>query len=174
MLTSLAAPSPDPLAKHFPVNFTCKPAVVERISTTVPSFNLGDDAVKQPLWEKDEFVTEIYEWLSLIRLQSPRIDPSDDIDPYLSRYQLPQSRDGNPTNLCKVSWQGFFSSRWVRQILIDAATTVPSKSWFALSMTTMATSKTLAGEEDDVVVLVPPIEDNSNRSCYIWEVKSHE
>ncbi|KAL7936423.1 ribonuclease P 40kDa subunit domain-containing protein [Trichoderma chlorosporum] len=35
--------------------------------------------------------TEMYEWLSLVRLESPRVEEGDTIDPYLSRYSPPEA-----------------------------------------------------------------------------------
>ncbi|KFG86630.1 putative ribonuclease P protein subunit p40 [Metarhizium anisopliae] len=34
----------------------------------------------------EERGTDLYEWLSLVRLESARVEPDDNIDPYLSRY----------------------------------------------------------------------------------------
>ena len=115
----------------------------------------------------EDFSTGLYEWLSLVRLQSPRIQVGDQIDPYLSQYQVPNAeREGK---VCKISWQGFLAPLWSRQILIDIVTALPAKSWFAFSTTTFP--KGLAGDKTECTVLRPP---NSSGEYLMWEVKAHE
>ena len=48
----------------------------------------------------DEHVADIFEWLSLLSLESPRILSADTIDPYLSRYEVPGSDAGQSDNDC--------------------------------------------------------------------------
>ena len=70
--------------------------------------------------EYEEYAADLYEWLSLIRLESPRILSSDQIDPYLSRYRAPgDGQTHEPANLCKISWQGLLSSAWARKTVVD-------------------------------------------------------
>ena len=61
---------------------------------------------------------DIYEWLGLVALQSPRILKADDVDPYLSRYQVSQDQTNtDATNLIMLSWRAFIPSVWVRSLL---------------------------------------------------------
>jgi ribonuclease P/MRP protein subunit RPP40 len=115
----------------------------------------------------EDFSTGVYEWLSLVRLQSPRIEVGDKIDPYLSRYQVPESEA--ESKICKISWQGFFAPYWSRQTLIDIITTLPPKSWFSFSTTTF--SKGLAGDNAECTILRLP---SSTGEYLMWEVKGHE
>jgi ribonucleases P/MRP protein subunit RPP40 len=116
----------------------------------------------------DCFSAELYEWLSLVRLGSPRIDPKDDINPFLSRYQTPGS--GDLAELYKISWQGYLSPIWCRDILVHVMATVPTKSsWFSFTTTTF--SKGVAGNNAECTILRPP---NSTGEYLMWEIKSHE
>ena len=114
-----------------------------------------------------DFSTEIYEWLSLVRLQSPRVQRGDQIDPYLSRYRLPEGSE--PNNLCTITWQGFISPAWCRKTLLDIVDTLPPKGWFAFSTTTF--SKGLVGDNTECTILRLP---NSSGEYLMWEVEAHE
>ncbi|KAL6863636.1 ribonuclease P 40kDa subunit domain-containing protein [Trichoderma novae-zelandiae] len=114
--------------------------------------------------------TEMYEWLSLVRLESPRVVAGDSIDPYLSRYAPPEA-DGAvaQTPVCKLSWQGFLSSSWLRSIFVDIVTSCPSQSWFALSSTTF--SRNILGGCNELTFLRPP---ESSGEFLMWEIKSQD
>ena len=62
---------------------------------------------------------EIYEWLSLVGLQSPRVVLGDAIDPYLSRYQVPNDNSENTMNLVTLTWTGFLPAQWVRGLFAE-------------------------------------------------------
>jgi ribonuclease P/MRP protein subunit RPP40 len=109
----------------------------------------------------------LYEWLSLVRLQSPRIQVGDQIDPYLSRYQVPEGEAKG--KICRISWQGFLAPSWCRQTLIDIITAMPPKAWFSFSTTTF--SKGLAGDNSECTILRPP---DSSKEYLMWEVRGHE
>jgi ribonuclease P/MRP protein subunit RPP40 len=115
----------------------------------------------------EDFATGLYEWLSLVRLQSPRIEAGDQIDPYLSRYEVPGAEQQG--KICKISWQGFLAPSWSRQTLIDIIIALPPQAWFAFSTTTF--SKGLAGDSVECTILRPP---NSVGEYLMWEVKTHE
>ena len=118
----------------------------------------------------DESVTEMYEWLSLIRLESPRVATGDDIDPYLSRYALPTDNGAVKTAaLCTVRWQGFIPSNWVRKVLVDVLLSVPPRAWFSLSATTLGTR--IGGSHAECTILRPP---DSPGEFILWDVHGHE
>jgi len=122
--------------------------------------------------EAQEFATELYEWLSLVRLQSPRVAVGDAIDSHLSRYQVPGDADGQQSSvLCKVGWEGFFPSSAARQLLVDTIVALPSKAWFAASISTFGSSKGLAGDGVECTVMRPP---KAPGEYLLWEVKGHE
>ena len=116
------------------------------------------------------FATDIYEWLSLVRLQSPRVAAGDAIDPYLSRYQVPDEY-GNAvdTKFSMIRWQGFLTAEWVRQLLVDVLTTLPSNKPFALAATSF--SKGTIGDSSEVAFLRPT---DAPGHYLLWEVEGDE
>ncbi|OIW28797.1 hypothetical protein CONLIGDRAFT_654905 [Coniochaeta ligniaria NRRL 30616] len=168
---STSTPGPDPLTPHAPTKFTSKPGITQDISVTLPTLKPDTEMVAsgdRDMYE--EFATELYEWLSLLRLESPRILSSDQIDPYLSRYRAPgDSQDHQPASVCKISWQGFLSSAWARKTLVDVILALPAKTWFSLSATTFSSGMTAESTE---FALFRPSE--SPREYLVWEVKSHD
>lgn len=167
------APDPDPLEAHFPTKYTSKPGVQQSVDVALPPFDPHDGILNQSREDTEIFCAELYEWLSLVRLQSPRVETGDSIDPYLSCYQVPGERgDAHPhAKVCVVSWTGFFSSRLAREILIDAMAAVPSKSWLSVSFSTFPSSKGLSGGCAECTFFRPP---KSDGEYMLWEVKSHE
>ncbi|KAI3534633.1 ribonuclease P 40kDa subunit [Colletotrichum filicis] len=164
-------PSPDPLDQYFPTRYTCEPSFAPDFQVQTPPLSLPLDIIQngdRPGLE--DFATETYEWLSLIRLQSPRVKAGDTIDPYLSRYQVPGDPDTpSHASVCKISWQGFFASHWVRGVLINALVALPSRTWFSLSATSF--SKGMTGDSTEVAFFRPP---ESLGHYLFWEVKGDE
>lgn len=120
--------------------------------------------------ELEDFSTESYEWLSLIRLGSPRVASNDVIDPYLSRYRIPKTDEaGDKVQVCTISWKGFFSPDWFRQLLVDVLVTCPSKSWFGLSATSL--SRNVAGSSDELTILNLP---ERVGEFIMWEMNGEE
>ena len=122
--------------------------------------------------ELDEYATDVYEWLYLVRLGSPRVAVGDTIDPYLSTYAVPGGLDGEGAQegkLCRVSWEGFLSPTWARQLLADVVLAVPPKAWFSLSATSFARS--IVGDHTECTILRPP---GSPGEYFLWDIKGHE
>ncbi|KAK4183115.1 ribonuclease P 40kDa subunit-domain-containing protein [Podospora australis] len=164
---STTGPQPDPLLPHSPSSFTSNPTITRDINAVVPTLIPPTSTEQNARDDLEDFSSELYEWLSLVRLQSPRVLEGDQIDPYLSRYEVPGG--SQPAKTCKISWQGFHSSSWARQTLMDIIIALPPKTWFSFSTTTF--SKGLAGDNSECTVLRPP---NSSGAYLMWEVKSHE
>ncbi|OHW99458.1 ribonuclease p mrp protein subunit pop1 [Colletotrichum incanum] len=164
------APSPDPLDQYFPTRYTCEPALVSDMHVQTAPLAIPNEVIQngdRPGLE--DFATETYEWLSLIRLRSPRVDAGDSIDPYLSRYQVPGDADADTpphSKVCKITWQGFFTSDWVRSVLINALVALPSRTWVSLSATSF--SKGMTGDSSEVAFLRPP---SSPGHYLFWEIK---
>lgn len=120
--------------------------------------------------ELPDFASEIYEWLSLIRLQSPRVSPTDSIDPYLSRYQVP-GEPGTQTasKLCTVTWEGFLSPSFARQLLVDTIIALPSRTWFSMAVSSF--SRGFSGDAAESTFLRPP---EATGEYLLWDVRSHE
>jgi ribonuclease P/MRP protein subunit RPP40 len=142
---------------------------MQDVFVNLPPLRPGSDMVASGDREEyEEFATDIYEWLSLVRLESPRILLGDGIDPYLSRYRVP-GETPQTASLCKVSWQGCFSSAWARRTLLDMILALPAKTWFSFIATTFSSG--LIAESSEVTLFRPP---ESPREYFLWEVKSHD
>ncbi|KAI4864179.1 ribonuclease P 40kDa subunit [Hypoxylon rubiginosum] len=167
-------PVPDPLSRHYPTQYTSHPEISEGLLVKVPSLKPPAAILdRRDSLELEEFATDIYEWLSLLRLGSPRVDANDKIDPYLSGYSVPgdaeDGQNGQNHRLCRISWQGFIPPNWTRQILADAILALPSKSWFSLSATSFA--RGITGDSADCTVLIPP---KSLGDYFLWDVRRHD
>ena len=123
--------------------------------------------------ELEEYAAEVYEWLSLVRLGSPRVAVGDKIDPYLSTYAVPDGLDNDSDGtqegrLCRLSWEGFLPSTWTRELLAEVILAVPSRSWFSLSATSFARS--VVGDHAECTILRPP---GSSGEYFLWDIKNH-
>ncbi|KAK7995238.1 hypothetical protein PG990_014011 [Apiospora arundinis] len=164
-------PDPDPLADFAPVKYTSSPFITEDCHTLIPVITPPQSSLgKGGKLDLEEFATDMYEWLSLVRLDSPRITAGDNIDSYLSRYSVPTAQgEPKPVTLCKVSWQGFIDPNWTRQVLVDLILSTSSRSWFAMS--TSSFEKGVAGKGSDCMILRPA---NSPGEYVMWDVHGHE
>jgi ribonuclease P/MRP protein subunit RPP40 len=133
---------------------------------SIPDLDAFSELATSSKADAMELATDMYEWLSLARLDSPRIHFGDNIDPYLSGYQVPRQKDKKPASVRKVSWRGFIQPSWVRQLLVDVIIQLPSKSWFSLSSTAFATSPN--GDSAECVLFRPP---TSPEQYMLWDVK---
>ncbi|KAL2756468.1 hypothetical protein ACRALDRAFT_1081689 [Sodiomyces alcalophilus JCM 7366] len=169
---SPTSPDPDPLQQYAPVKFTSNPGLSPAVQVEMPTLAMPSEILAHGnRSDLEDFATEIYEWFSLVRLESPRVAANDDIDSYLSRYRVPS--DAGPTvqsKVCKVTWQGFVTADWVRGLLVDVLATLPSRAWFSLSATSF--SKGLnKGDSAEVAFLRPP---NSPGQYLLWEIKGED
>lgn len=127
-------------------------------------------AVGNSRQDLEDFATDIYEWLSLLRLDSPRVHPGDSVDPFLSRYAIPGApEDLSQVSLCKVSWQGFIAPAWARQTLADIMLSISSRSWFSMSATSL--SKGVTGDNTECTIFRPS---NAQGEYFLWDIRGHE
>lgn len=167
----IIAPTPDPLSRHYPIKYTSHPEVSEGIPTKIPLLKPPPAILdRKNSLDLDEFATDIYEWLSLIRLDSPRVNGDDKVDPYLSGYAVPgDPEDVQKGKLCRISWQGFIPPKWTQHTLVDVIHALPSKSWFSLSTTSFV--RGITGDSADCTILRPP---NSTGDYFLWDIKRHD
>ncbi|KAI1133156.1 ribonuclease P 40kDa subunit [Nemania abortiva] len=166
-----STPSPDPITQHYPTKYTSDPALIQNMAVRIPSLGVPSAVLAdQTRQELDEYATEVYEWLSLIRLDSPRVKLGDSIDPYLSSYAIPgDSSESSEGRLCKISWQGFIPPKWAANTLAELIKTLPPKAWFSFSATPF--SRVAMGNGADCTVMRPP---SSPGEYVLWEIKGHE
>lgn len=163
----LVAP-PHPLQKHFPVTVNCTLEISTEIEVHLPGLKPPDGF--RDIYEDDfsDFSVETYEWISLVSLNCPRVDPNDRIDPFLSRYAPPAAGDQNlgATRLVKISWNGFASSSWAHNIFVQALLAAKPGMWFSYTVLGFEESVRTGGR--DCTILKPPGEQNE---YILWEVE---
>jgi ribonucleases P/MRP protein subunit RPP40 len=125
--------TPDPLDTHFPTRRTVSPEASQSIRVKMPSLKPPSEVDPSYGAEFEDYAVDIHDWLSLVLLESPRINSDDKIDPFLSRY-APPGDSFKDTKLLKVTWQGFMSSSWAHQIYVQMLLAVPKDAWFAYSV----------------------------------------
>ncbi|KAI1747406.1 ribonuclease P 40kDa subunit [Xylaria castorea] len=164
-------PSPDPMAQYHPTKYTSNPALVQDLAMKIPPLSIPSTVLAdQTRQELNDYATEIYEWISLVRLESPRVKLLDNIDAYLSTYAVPgDTSKNNEGRLCKISWQGFIPPGWVANTLAELIKTLPPKAWFSLSTTPF--SRVAIGYGVDCTIMRPP---SSPGEYVLWEIKGHE
>src|SRR2546423_11885070 len=116
LLICNVADEPTLLNPHHPNNRLCSFSEVRLDSVAMPK-------LEPPIWDEDffkedleEYAAGIHEWLSLVRLESPRVSTDDQIDSFLSRYSVPGSDNypaEKPAELVRLRWDGFMSPTWV-------------------------------------------------------------
>ncbi|KAJ4028518.1 hypothetical protein NW752_000779 [Fusarium irregulare] len=160
-------PNPEPIQQFFPTAFTSTPIASQDLAVLQPNLDVDPEVLAENDREALEyFATESYEWLSLIRLASPRVKPRDSIDPYLSRYCVPGDK-AQETKIRKISWEGFMSTQWLHGLLMDVLAVCPSGTWFSLGATCF--SKSIPGTSDELTILRPP---NEAGKYLMWEIKA--
>ncbi|KAI9731668.1 MAG: hypothetical protein M1818_007798 [Claussenomyces sp. TS43310] len=131
---SSQAPSPDPMEAHFPNVVNCEPQISPNIKISMPRLEPPSDPGAPDDDDFGEHSVNLYEWLSLIALESPRVTIDDQIDAYLSRYAPPESRSAEPViaEVVKVTWTGFISASWAHNVFVQTLIVATSKTWFAV------------------------------------------
>lgn len=105
-----------PIAKHHPLNSEVAPQ--EKIAERVPVPNLSPPHSLDSGDGFEDWALDTYEWLSLLAMGSPRICSEDAIDPFLSRYQVPDGNEENIINMITLKWTGFITAPWIRQMFV--------------------------------------------------------
>lgn len=145
------------------------PETFEGFDVTLPPLRSPAELVSEAQ-DLPDSVSEMYEWLSLVRLQSPRIFSKDIINPYLSRYRPPGETDEQRTvKLCTIAWEGLLTPSFARQMLVDVILNLPSHEWFSLAVSSFPQS--FAGDAAECTVLRPP---KSPGEYLLWDVRSHD
>ena len=105
-----------PITKHHPVTRECSPQ--KKITERVRAPNLSPSHSSDSDAGFEEWALETYEWLSLVAMESPRIISEDNIDPFLSRYQVPENNSEKTVNMATLTWTGFIPASWIRLLFI--------------------------------------------------------
>lgn len=105
-----------PIAKHYPVTHICSPRLTTSPPVLVPNLAHSDCASSHDQFE--QWSLETYEWLSLVAAGSPRVLRGDTVDPFLSRYQVPDANDGKSLNLVTLTWVGLIPPGWITALFM--------------------------------------------------------
>lgn len=104
-----------PLEKHHPTIVSCSPLRKDYHDVLVPPIDMGGlvDASQDDV---QDLCQEFSEWIALVSLGSPRVVAGDSVDPYLSRYSVPQVEISKPPDLVSLKWRGLIPSHWISQL----------------------------------------------------------
>lgn len=155
---------PDPLAQHFPQQITCSPKLLNDIQVKRPPLKPSNGDTKVYAGDFEDFAFETLEWLSLVSLESPRINSDDKVDSFLSRYRPPESSSTVET-LVKVTWEGFLAPSWAHKTLIEALASAPQGAWFSLYVGGF--SEEWSGDGRNCTILKVP---GAPNEYLLWEV----
>ncbi|KAJ5929448.1 hypothetical protein N7454_006398 [Penicillium verhagenii] len=104
-----------PVQKHSPKWLDCAPCRNSLGKIMVPQLS-GLVSKDMPEVEIQEACGSLSEWIALVQMRSPRVSSDDDIDPFLSRYSVPDSGETSVTELISIKWQGLISPKWTVQL----------------------------------------------------------
>ena len=156
---------PDPMEIHFPTKVTVFPEINSNINANVPCLKPPTVSTFEYNGDFDDFAVDTHEWLSLISLNSPRIDPNDRIDPVMSRY-VPPGESTKSIKLVKITWRGFLAPSWVHRMFAQLLLASPSTSWFAFHV--CGFGEGWSGRSKDCTILKLP---DSPKEYVMWEVE---
>lgn len=84
----------------------------------VPPFKGMNMTETAPEQELKDYCDEISEWLGMVALGSPRVLASDDVDPYLCRYSIPNVDEAKPSDIVSLRWHGFLPPKWIMELFL--------------------------------------------------------
>ncbi|WEW61568.1 ribonuclease P subunit [Emydomyces testavorans] len=177
-----------PIKKHHPQIFSCTPKISSLHNILTPpltqsTFQTAQGDQASSLLRETCAATQ--EWLALVRLEAPRIRADDSIDPYLSRYTVPDREHCTSSNLVKLTWTGLIPSKWITQLFIATLRgTAHSTAWFAIASSALG-KEAVEGKDGYMILALPqaaidsadndtPIEANAKkdrpqRTFVCWE-----
>ncbi|KAF7716941.1 Uncharacterized protein PECH_000667 [Penicillium ucsense] len=160
--------SPTPIEKQSPQWIDSGPKKTNLSRVSMPplqglvSSHMSEDDMQQKCGAFSE-------WIALVQLKSSRISADDEVDPYLSRYevQVPGYEVCRTVNLVSLKWQGIISSKWILDLYAcllngrkssHGSRLSPSSSfsWFTLSALTLRT-QAVDGRDGFTIATAPSI-----------------
>ncbi|KAJ5961917.1 hypothetical protein N7501_006858 [Penicillium viridicatum] len=146
-----------PINKVQPQLITCEPQETDHEKITTPPF-YENGKVLEEMSEGDlqEHSGSLSEWLAMVQMASPRLSGADDVDPYLSRYAVPDADESQACDLMSLKWHGLISSRWITQLFLNLlqSTKASNLSWFALAVATLG-KEAVEGRDGFTVMVLP-------------------
>jgi len=157
--------SPGPIDAYFPSKIVVEPKVIKDIRVNIPPLQPPTNAHSAYEADFETFAYETLEWLSLISLDSPRIEADDKIDSFLCRYASPVGSKLN-SKLVTVTWRGFLAPDWVYKNFVKTLLATPRDSWFAYSIAGLGEGWSNDGK--NCTILKPP---EAQTEYILWEVE---
>jgi ribonuclease P/MRP protein subunit RPP40 len=122
-MTELVIDSPTAtkiLAHHQPRIIDCSFREIVQPSVQIPPISSDEITSFTTEADRQNYLDDIAEWLALVSLESPRISANDDIDPYLSRYAVPEHQLAEPpsSSIVRLQWHGLIPPAWTTQLFI--------------------------------------------------------
>lgn len=110
-----------PLQKHHPTHVNAGPQSALQREVLVPDMKVPFTyGIGQPGQNDIQSWTyETLEWLGLVGIGSQRVLETDNIDPYLSRYTLPEGSLGFGRTLRTLTWNGLLTARWITALFVE-------------------------------------------------------
>ncbi|KAF4767921.1 hypothetical protein N7455_012159 [Penicillium solitum] len=146
-----------PINKVQPQLITCEPQEIDHEQIMTPPF-YENGKVLEEMSEGglQEHSGSLSEWLAMVQMASPRLSGEDDVDPYLSRYAVPDADESQACDLMSLKWHGLISSRWIMQLFLNMlqSTKVSNLSWFALAVATLG-KEAVEGRDGFTVMVLP-------------------
>ncbi|KAH1521069.1 hypothetical protein KXX06_007619 [Aspergillus fumigatus] len=116
------------------------------------------------------------EWLAMVALGSPRVSKDDEIDPYLSRYRVPDDGPVRTVDLVSLTWHGFLPASWILDLFITmlretASKSSPASTWFALSSSALGREAVEA--KDGYAIMLLPRSEQTDSTRDIQESRAN-
>ncbi|CAO2650792.1 Nn.00g020840.m01.CDS01 [Neocucurbitaria sp. VM-36] len=103
------------LSQHAPWIEGVEPSVKHMRSVLVPRLHTAD---LTGLYDQEEALG-LLEYLHMLHLDSPRVYEGDDINPHLSRYEVPDfGRSSVSGGLVQICWKGFMAPSFARELFL--------------------------------------------------------
>lgn len=107
-----------PIQKHHPQTIDSEVLKTKLGRTLTPSLQglVSDDTSEGDMQES---CGAFAEWIAMVQLGSPRVSANDDVDSYLSRYNVPEVDAACTIDLMSLKWHGLISAKWVQQLFLS-------------------------------------------------------
>jgi ribonuclease P/MRP protein subunit RPP40 len=105
------------ISKHAPWIHKIEPSVTKLGDSLCPKLVKGE---LDKVYDENEAMS-LLEYINMLSLNSPRVKATDNIDPHLSRYEVPDFGVGLETrDMVCVRWKGFMPPAFMRDVFIAA------------------------------------------------------
>ncbi|KAK6381650.1 hypothetical protein LTS17_004709 [Exophiala oligosperma] len=113
-----------PITAHHPTIQSFSPTIQTLRGVRFPSTlttSLPTLPGLKPAEETQESIHDLFEFVDMLALASPRVQTTDNVDPFLSRYQVPDlsesTTDSRGASVKVVTWTGFVPAQWTLELL---------------------------------------------------------